>query len=112
MQDVAVARWIDVLDADAVPEGEVKGVKIGEEHVAIYRINGKIHATSDVCTHEYALLSGGWLEEGVIECPLHGARFNIADGRCLGPFGTDLRCFKARVQQGRIEIDLTDEDAS
>jgi nitrite reductase/ring-hydroxylating ferredoxin subunit len=106
MTDLADSNWTDAAAAEDLPNGGVKGVKLGEIHVALYRIGGDLHATSDVCTHEFALLSGGWVEDGIIECPLHGARFNIADGRCLGPHGSDLRCFRVRVREGRIEVDL------
>lgn len=109
MANVSAPEWIDVVAAEEVAEGGVKGVKVKEQFVALYRIDGQVHATSDVCTHEFALLSGGWLEEGVIECPLHGARFNVVDGRCLGPYGHDLACFRVRLRQGRIEIALASE---
>ncbi len=103
-------KWFDAAAAREVTNGEPKGVKLGEQFIALYRVDGKLHATSDVCTHEFALLSGGWLEGGVIECPLHGARFQVADGRCLGPYGTDLRCFAARERDGRIEVAFPDTD--
>jgi nitrite reductase/ring-hydroxylating ferredoxin subunit len=108
MRTEHTANWTDVIGLDELPDGGVKGVKVGEQHIAVYRLNGQVHATSDVCTHEFALLSGGWVEDGVIECPLHGARFNIVDGRCLGPCGSDLRCFEARVREGRVEVRITD----
>jgi naphthalene 1,2-dioxygenase system ferredoxin subunit len=105
-------EWSDAAGVDEVPEGEVRGVKVGDDLVALYRIDGKVYATSNVCTHEYALLSGGWIENGEIECPLHGTRFRIEDGRCLGPYGTNLRCFRSRVRDGRIEVALSSEDGA
>jgi len=109
MQHESVSGWVDVGAAEDVVEGEVKGVKVNEQFIALYRIDGQVHATSDVCTHDFALLSGGWIEAGVVECPLHGARFNVVDGRCLGPYGHDLRCFRARQREGRVEVALPDE---
>ncbi len=107
-----LVEWTDA-GADDVAEGTVKGVKIGDRHIAIYRLGGAVYATSDICTHEFALLSGGWVEGGIVECPLHGARFQVTDGRCLGPFGSDLRCYRARTHLGRIEVELPagDEEA-
>jgi nitrite reductase/ring-hydroxylating ferredoxin subunit len=96
--------WIDAVSAADVPDGGVKGVRVGGDSVAIYRVDDKLYATSDVCTHEAALLSEGWVEDGEIICPLHGARFRIEDGTCKGPLGTDLQCFRIRERAGRIEI--------
>ena len=105
-------KWVDAIPESEVPQGGAKGVKLGAAHVAIYRLQNEVFATSDMCTHEFALLSGGWVEDGIIECPLHGARFQIRDGRCLGPYGTDLRCFRTRVRGGRVEAALPDESSS
>jgi nitrite reductase/ring-hydroxylating ferredoxin subunit len=50
------------------------------------------------------------VEHGEIECPLHGTRFRIKDGRCLGPFGHDLPCFQTRIRDGRVEVALLPEE--
>jgi len=103
-------RWLVVPDATQVPEGGVIGTRVEGTPIAIYRVDAKYYATSDVCTHESALLSEGWVEDGEIICPLHGARFRISDGTCIGPLGSDLRCFKVRVHKGHIEVDLNREE--
>lgn len=53
---------------------------------------------SDVCTHAYALLSDGWLDGYEIECPLHGARFDVRTGAALtSPAETALATYPVRV---------------
>ncbi|HVO48705.1 MAG TPA: non-heme iron oxygenase ferredoxin subunit [Steroidobacteraceae bacterium] len=96
--------WIDAAAAGEIPEGGVKGVTVLGEAVALFRLEGEFYATSDVCTHESALLSEGWVEDGEVICPLHGARFGIRDGVCSGPLGRDLRCYRVRERAGRIEV--------
>jgi len=98
--------WMDAAAAAEVPEGGVKGVNVLGEPIALFRLEGDVHATSDVCTHEAALLSEGWVEDGEVICPLHGARFRIRDGACSGPLGTDLRCYRVRERAGRVEVAL------
>jgi len=103
--------WIDVASAEEVTEGEVRGVKAGDHLVALYRIDGRIYATSNVCTHEHALLSEGVVENGEVECPLHLTRFRISDGTCLGPLGTDLACYRAREVGARVQVQIADEES-
>ena len=55
-----------------------------------------------------ARLSGGKVRRGAIMCPLHGARFDLASGRCLGGAYPDLRGFPLRIEQGVIEVALPD----
>jgi naphthalene 1,2-dioxygenase system ferredoxin subunit len=103
--------WIDVASAEEVAEGEVRGVRARDHWVALYRIEGRVYATSNVCTHEHALLSDGVVESGEIECPLHLTRFKISDGTCLGPLGTDLACYRTREVGTRVEVQIADEES-
>jgi NAD(P)H-dependent nitrite reductase small subunit len=80
-------------------------VKLGDRRIALYRLDGRIHALDDVCTHALALLSQGFIENGAVECPLHGARFDIATGRCLSPPATvDLRTYEVRIEGDMVFV--------
>ncbi len=59
----------------------------------------EFRATDNICSHEYALLSEGWLENGCIECPLHAAQFDVRTGKALcAPEDTDLEVFELKVE--------------
>jgi NAD(P)H-dependent nitrite reductase small subunit len=94
-----VAALSQLSDDGALP------VRLGDVPIALYRLNGEVHAIDDVCTHEFALLSQGFVEDGAIECPLHQARFDIATGRCLAPPATvDLRSYAVRIEGDDIYV--------
>lgn len=105
--DSPAPSWHDVvamaeLDPD-VPLGiDVAGTKVG-----LFQSGGSVFALEDICPHAYALLSQGCQEDGVIECPLHGARFEAASGKCLNQIGQrDLKRYPLRVHGGRISIQV------
>ena len=90
--------WVRVAALTDLAEGAAFATKLGNRPIALYRLDGQIHALDDVCTHALALLSQGFIEDGAVECPLHGARFDIATGRCLAPPASrDLRVYAVRV---------------
>ena len=96
---VRVAALTDLADDAAFP------AKLGNRPIALYRLDGNIHALDDTCTHALALLSQGFIENGAVECPLHGARFDIATGRCLAPpASVDLRTYAVRVAGGEVYV--------
>lgn len=100
-----------------IPEGEFPAegklsTKIGGWHVLVAKTDDGLHAVNDRCTHQAALLSEGRVRRGAIMCPLHGARFEMASGRCVGSAYKDLRTFPLRVEDGVIEISLPDEPPS
>jgi nitrite reductase/ring-hydroxylating ferredoxin subunit len=97
-KETAVA-WQRVASLSEVPEGEAIAARLGDTPIAVIRTGGKVYVIDDVCTHEYALLSGGFLEGCIIECPLHQATFDVRDGRCLAPpADKDLRTYSVRIE--------------
>lgn len=103
----SLENWITIAEASAITPGTVLGVKAGELDVALYNIDGQFYATHNVCTHALALLSEGWLEGEVIECPLHGGRFEVKTGKGLGaPIICDVKTFPVRVSNDKLQINL------
>ena len=95
-------KWITVANRDAVEVGGVIGVKAGDLDV-VYNIDGEIYATHNICTHAY--LSDGWLEGDIIECPLHGGRFEAKTGKGLGaPIPCDVKTLPTRIEGSEIQV--------
>jgi naphthalene 1,2-dioxygenase system ferredoxin subunit len=100
-------QWTPAAPEGAVREGEVLGVRIGERHVALYRLDGQVFATDGMCTHQRVLLCDGFLEDGAIECPLHQGRFDVRSGKALcAPLSVDLKVYPVRVDGGTVYVSL------
>ena len=68
---------------DEVDEGGMKLVEVAEKLVIVFRIGEEYYCIDDVCTHDGGTLSDGELDGCQIECPRHGARFDIRNGEAL-----------------------------
>jgi naphthalene 1,2-dioxygenase system ferredoxin subunit len=100
-------NWITVADLFSVEIGSVIGVKAGDVDIALYNIDGQFYATHNICTHAHALLSDGWLEGDIIECPLHGGRFEAKSGKGLGaPITCDIKTFPVRIEGDAIQVNV------
>ncbi|NIS29925.1 MAG: Rieske 2Fe-2S domain-containing protein, partial [Actinobacteria bacterium] len=63
------------------------------------------HAVGDECTHEYASLSEGELQENVVECPLHSSQFDVTTGEVqFPPADEDLPVYAVRVEGDDILV--------
>jgi 3-phenylpropionate/trans-cinnamate dioxygenase ferredoxin subunit len=88
-----------------IGEGGLKLVDVGGDEVAVFHIAGNYYALADVCTHDGGTLADGTVEGCEIECPRHGARFDIRTGKVTAPPAyEDVRTFPVRVLDGRVQV--------
>lgn len=102
-----ITSWKRLCAAAKLSEGEPLGFMVDDQRIALYRVNDEVFATDDVCPHAFALLSTGFLEEHVIECPLHGGMFDVRDGRCRSGGYKDVRAFEVEIRDGEIYVNLS-----
>ena len=100
-----VSSWIDVVTEDELSPGDVHVVDLGGIEVAVFNVAGQYFAIEDVCTHDGSEISTGCLYDHVIECPRHGARFDVRTGEVLEPPAYEsVQTFKVRIENGMIQV--------
>ena len=101
-------KYVRVASLQEVSPGETARVTPRRgEHVLLCNVGGVVYAVRDVCTHDGGILGFGDLEGGVIECPRHGAKFDVATGKAVAPPATaPLRTYPVRVRDGHVEVSL------
>lgn len=88
-----------------IPDGGVKVVRLDDQPVAVFHMNGAYYAIDDICTHDGGELASGTIDGDVIECPRHGARFDIRTGAvlCL-PATAPVPTYAVRVVGDEIQV--------
>jgi 3-phenylpropionate/trans-cinnamate dioxygenase ferredoxin subunit len=74
---------VKVADRSEVPPGGKKLVDVDGQAIALFNVGGTIYAIDDVCTHDGGPLAEGDLRGSEIQCPRHGARFDVRTGKPL-----------------------------
>jgi 3-phenylpropionate/trans-cinnamate dioxygenase ferredoxin subunit len=93
-----------VCATSELPPGGVK--RIEEPPIAIFNVGGTYFAISDTCTHAEGSLSEGTLEGETVECPLHGARFDLRTGEALTPPAVEpVQAFRVVLQENAIYVE-------
>ncbi len=75
-----MSKKIKVATVGELAPGQYKSIELGEERIALFNIDGKFYAIRDMCTHDGGILTGGTLNGYIIECPRHGAQFDVRTG--------------------------------
>jgi nitrite reductase/ring-hydroxylating ferredoxin subunit len=96
---------IQVCALTDLPPGESARV-VAHVPVAVFNADGELFAIDDTCTHQDASLSEGWLEDCMIECPLHAASFDLRTGKPTGPPAKrPVRTYPVLVDDGVVYVD-------
>jgi nitrite reductase/ring-hydroxylating ferredoxin subunit len=99
--------WTAAATCAQFGDRDVIAVECAGRRLALYRWDGRIYATSDVCPHQGASLSDGCLVSGYIECPVHFALFDIRTGESDGSVTTSrVPTFATKVEDGVVYVDL------
>lgn len=78
-----MSSFIRVATRDELPSGGKKLIEIDGRAIAVFNVDDEFYAIDDVCTHDGGPLAEGALIGCEIECPRHGARFDVRTGRAL-----------------------------
>ncbi len=97
--------FVTVAKVGEVADGSVKVVRVEDQAIALFHVGGEYFALDDVCTHDGGPLAEGWLEDHVIECPRHAARFDIRSGAVLAlPATAPVPSYAVRVVGDDIQV--------
>ncbi|HEY7060659.1 MAG TPA: bifunctional 3-phenylpropionate/cinnamic acid dioxygenase ferredoxin subunit [Chloroflexota bacterium] len=106
-----MAEFVKVAAVADVPPGRAKLVEVGGRFIALYNCAGTFYATDDTCSHAEASLSDGFLEGTTIECPEHGARFDVRTGAATwSPAVIPIATYAVRVEGDDVLLDPTPQE--
>ena len=99
--------FVKVAQVSDVAPGEIRVFEIKGEDIALCNIDGEIYAIADVCTHDDGPLGQGHLHGDQIECPRHGARFDVRSGRALIlPAVVPIPTFEVKIEGDEVLVDV------
>ena len=100
-----MSLFLTVAKVSDVPPGRTKVVELEGKRIALCNANGTIYAIDDICTHDNGPLGEGELFGDQIECPRHGARFDVKTGKvvCL-PAVRPVKTYEVKVEGGEVRI--------
>ena len=90
-----------------LPPGGAREVKVAGRSIAMFNVEGTIHAIDNECTHDGGPLSEGVVSDACVICPWHGAEFDLRTGKALTPPAVeDVRSYSVVVSGDDISLDI------
>lgn len=104
----SLADFTAVMQLAELPAGAMRACIVAGRELVLCHTREGVFALDNTCTHAEARLCEGRLRATRIVCPLHGASFDVRDGRVLGPPAERaLTTHAVRIVDGAIEVALS-----
>lgn len=95
-----------------LPEEGALAVEVGETPVAVVRSEGEVYAISDICSHAEVNLSEGEVEDGTVECWLHGSCFDLRSGKPINPPATrPVPTYAVKIDGDDVLVSLDEQNS-
>ncbi len=102
-----MGEFVKVASVTEIAPGEARLVNVKGKEIALFNVEGDFFALENSCTHEEGPLAEGDIEGYEVECPWHGARFDIRTGAVLcAPAYDDVARFNVRVVGNDVEVEI------
>jgi toluene monooxygenase system ferredoxin subunit len=105
--------YVELVEADALWDGEMESFDVGDAEVLVVKVDGQIRAYDGICPHQSQSLVEGELDSGVLTCRAHEWQFDVRTGEGVNPKGTCLLRHDVRVtDDGMVEVRLLSRNPS
>ena len=99
--------WHRVAEEADIEAGTAIVVTAGGKRIALCNSGDGIYAIDDRCSHDGGPLDQGKLLDHRIECPRHGAQFDITTGRALTlPAIRPIKTYNVRIEDGAVDVEV------
>jgi nitrite reductase/ring-hydroxylating ferredoxin subunit len=100
-------EWMKICDIKSLKNGDLLEFDMEDKKILISKIKDKVYATDRICTHAYADLSTGFIneDEKTVTCPLHMSSFKLEDGTPQNlPAEDPLKTYKVKIQDNYVYV--------
>ena len=98
---------VKALKLSEIAENTSKFVEISDKKIAVFNVDGEFYAIDDTCSHAEASLSEGEVFDCIVECPLHGAEFDLKTGEATTlPATKAVNAYKTDVDDEYLYLEV------
>lgn len=98
---------VEITQLDQLPRGRGVRVTVGEQRIAMFRIENDVYAIADRCSHAEASLAEGELWGTDVECPRHGSEFSLKTGEPGAlPATEPVPVYEVSIENGTVYLEL------
>jgi NAD(P)H-dependent nitrite reductase small subunit len=99
-------EFVKVARASEIFERKAKLIKVDDEDIALWRVDGKLYAINNVCAHQhFSALHQGELDGLKVTCPMHGWTYSLETGKAEVGSGK-VKTYQVRVEGENVFLEV------
>jgi nitrite reductase/ring-hydroxylating ferredoxin subunit len=102
------SRFVRAASLSEVPEGGSRVINLDGHVIALFHADGHIFAVDNRCPHMGFPLDRGTLDDCILTCHWHHARFDLSSGGTFDQWADDVRVYPVKMLEGEIWLDLAE----
>lgn len=102
-----MSEFVEVAQLDQIPPGGSSFAQVGDKRIALFNVDGQIHAIDDKCAHAGQSLAHGKLSGKVVTCRAHGWRYDVTTGNLTTVPDFGVASYPVQVVEGKILVAVT-----
>ncbi len=101
-----MAKLMEIAKLSELKPGSGETVDVENASIALFNVNGMVHAIDNTCRHRGGPLGEGQLDGQVVTCPWHGWQFDVTNGNCLTKPEACLTRYPVKIEGDKILVEL------
>lgn len=99
-----MAELVRVAGTADIKPGYGIVAEVNGKSLAVFNVEGTIHAIDNTCCHREGPLGEGELEGDIVTCPWHGWRFNVTTGACMNNLSAKVEAYQVKVEGEDVKV--------
>ena len=99
-----MSNYTEVLDLEKLPPGTGIAIKVEDNAIALFNVDGTVYVIGNSCPHAGGSLGGGRLDGKIVTCRMHGMKFDVTTGFFNGTTSFGVQSYPVKVGDGKIFI--------
>ncbi len=100
-----MADFVTIASAGDIAPGEMRSYQVNGRQIMVCNVEGTYYAIDNVCTHDGGTLDEGELDGDLVECPRHGALFDVKTGAAKAlPAVQPVRSYPVQVEGDEVQV--------
>ena len=98
--------FVRVLNVADLQPGECRAVEVEGRQVALFNVDGAVHALSNTCPHRGGPLGEGDLDGKLVTCPWHSWEFDVTSGQCVNNPSATVPCYAVKIEGDTVLVEV------